>query len=960
MKTINHITPCIFLILLSCLTLACGGGGQAELHRKDTVVKVRFAGKENYNVIAYKLGTTPTGENPVIHPGEVHSRGTFSAQNQQWILNLSANASYRIRLEAGGVEILETIVLSGDLQKANNNVLNIGAINGATTYLVLRAIGQNPDNVQQGWADILAQLNLNPFQDFSLARVKEIFANNAEALDGVRLTTIVAGMMTLRTREPAALQSQWDNVALGLANFLRSDGANSSTSQLFAAIAEIGLATTFSSSQFDAGLLNFFGNEDPGIILSTLADFDPSYGTLLGLGKVALEGKNVNSSGNAETQDLVNAFKRFSEAKALEPYGSEGLFFSALTRIASMPFRDGDHAQLPKLKDALHVPLTYTNNDNIDYSTRTLLDISQYTDLPTPGNLKQGTRNVIIQDVDASISDLKKITFLDVDPIVLYTTMQGDVDATSDVHFDRADIQAMLCWLYTWRFWTYHCIATDYTIAGRTDTADHMKQFLLDVDDAPMFSGNVGYSGTASISSADTAVNETALGSQGLSFSTMLTGSFPGILLDGTYELIDVDDYGTNEFKVDYDYQTIDGSYRFENQLNGILSTSTHKISGNVRQYVYNKSTGSYLGSRTLSLIANASGTGLSEVSSRNLVTAANGTTFVNNNAQFLGANQDDLNQARTSLQLAMNAFSRMLDYLQVDRESGKDRGLNMVGPLTNAKKEDGNQYSNNEINDFQDFLSTFAQSFDAGGALVDPRLFDSSLSEGVVHMDILFNKDRGLRYYLTDASGSANTLASGNLDFNDQKAKTIETQIAGGTDSATHLFGQNLESLSDEFGHVGTSMAAFLENLETPQNVALHTYNGHKLLTWDEVDFATGYKVYYAHESGVTPSGFQNLTDSGSATISGGNVNYIRILGLASDLTDVPNGNHYFVVTATNGTQPLTRQNDGSRQAGSSYESAPSTQFNDSSSTLTTPPQDIINKISGLSEFSANTKASQ
>ena len=932
------------LLALLGLALACSGRNSTTMTSKndDVAVTVRLADKSGYSMSAYLL----TGSS-LTDPGTLVGEGVHNGS--VWSLKLDPTRSYRIRVSSHDVDILDTIVLSSDFAKAQNSVLDIKVINGATTYLTLLAYGKDNADLASAWQQVLTEHGVTSFDDLKLAGIQPKL--NADDLEGVRLMTISAGLMT--ESSSTSDQQAWNNILSSIALYV--DTPNSNISGVLQALGELG-TTSLDTSDFDDSVGSFLGLASTGttgdFLLGLLND-NSTFTTNMAKGKAAMEGKAsvTSSSGNVKRMDLDDAYAFFSAAKAAEPSSSEALFFTALTRLASMPVRDS--AALTKLKDAFHLSMTYHNNDDIDYSTTVLVNPNNYTDLPRPDFLEEGVRDVILQNVEECIADLNAITFLDTREITLTKSMQGDTKASSDVKFDRTDIAAVRAWLQFIKAQAYYGMSHDLTLSGKSDTNVNMRQFILDLNREPQFSGNATYTGTAVITSASGS-GFTTTGSVAASYN--LLGGFPGELLDGSFGSMKVEKLKNSFYHIYYDFDATLSGLRYDSHLSGTLSSDLATIAGNVNQGVYQASSGNFLGSRNLSLTASLTVGGLSLDSQHNIIYATQYSTLFNNNTAFLTAEQTDLASARISLQSSLDLMNFVLGELKAHKsQDNAARSYNLVDDIDDLTRDDGHAFSVFEISDFQTFLSSLSHSLNDNGATLDPRMFDSDLSASTLDLGFAFDASKPLRHYLTaSANTSANTNSKGEVDFNDKRTDLINQYIAGGDDtSALHFFGQNLGDMSEEIGHVGESVVVFVAGLQKPKNVGIYTFNSVKFITWDPVDLATGYNVYYAHEAGVTPSNFQSLNNPGKVFITGGNAFFATMSGNLN-LNDTGNGQHYFVVTAVNDTTPLV--SDGTtRSVGPAYESVPSAQANDATiSSANNTNSKLYYKIIGRPEFNS------
>lgn len=131
MRLIQTASNLILILALFSLALACGGGGGGSTSanaRNGDAVTVRFKLSENDDIFVYDLNGT------FENPGEPITTSKYDPVNRTATIEIDPIQSYRIRLKSNGIEFIEFIILKTDFDNAVDNRLDMGEMNGATTY----------------------------------------------------------------------------------------------------------------------------------------------------------------------------------------------------------------------------------------------------------------------------------------------------------------------------------------------------------------------------------------------------------------------------------------------------------------------------------------------------------------------------------------------------------------------------------------------------------------------------------------------------------------------------------------------------------------------------------------------------------------------------------------------------------------------------------------------------------
>lgn len=866
------------------LALACSGGSGGATPAKKAVLRLS-GGLSSDVVSAYYLDGA--GE------GTLAGRANYQPATDSADLSLDTSRSYRITVAINGVELLETIVLSEDFTGASGGVLDLGAINAATTYLSILA-----DESGMTDRDFLASEGIHSLVGMSLAEAAA--ALDKQALGEIRLLAVAIGMMTRASAESAHTQAQWDAVEDALFSAFRDSGSGEARYEKAKAVVEtmsrnILITTPFTITEMGSLKDLFPGRTDADVsayiemaqvfdvavvILAFAESGAYTLDELMAGGKAALEG-----------HDQYKAYHLYRAASFFDRSHAPAQLFAAALRVAVIPLRQDN-----MVRDMLAKAHTETVKDaDGDYhmDTSVLDDPDSYDTAPTMQDMKSFAAEFLISEIKGAIDDLNHI-----DANSFATTvskgMQG-YDVTSDLVVDGTDVKAVLAGLHCWKAYLSYALAVGMDLSGKTDTAAAMKQFLMNLDDNPMWTGSSDYQNTMTL----TGGMAKAEGGRGaavvntLSFDagypgevevTIAGSGLPDLTIDGDigpryhysapnpYEFHGHRcTYQSDGGRVCYDLYGAFSASAF-NEYTGSLNITTS--AGQSYSYAYFSLAGTRL-SGTLNLNA-----------AHDPIEQNEWPDILNANPSAGTLNPEAAAEARDDFRKALGLAGEVLDELQADKAAGADRSNNLVENLSQADRGNGAPFTDSDINGFGTFLSGARDSL-AGPAQVEPSVFSPAFKSAVIDLSIIFS--RTPRDFLTGDDGLVLEDAAGEVDEDVTETEALRQQIAG-----PHLFGQSGASLKEEFEEFGEYFSLLFDGLEAPGYIYASTYSG--MLSWHSVDNADLYNVYYAKQSGVTPSNYQSLAGGGRHQTTATRVY------LSSDLGLLGSGTYFLTVAAQKG----------------------------------------------------------
>lgn len=144
-------TGCLLAVI--GFSIACSAGGKSG--PDGAVVTLRLGAKAGDRLNAYQLGGSST------NPGSLVASAAYDAATGTAVMEIPKDRSYRIRLERGGAEFMETAILSEQFAAEAAGRLDIGEINAATTFYLQSAISQAKEKGTTAELELKARLSAN-------------------------------------------------------------------------------------------------------------------------------------------------------------------------------------------------------------------------------------------------------------------------------------------------------------------------------------------------------------------------------------------------------------------------------------------------------------------------------------------------------------------------------------------------------------------------------------------------------------------------------------------------------------------------------------------------------------------------------------------------------------------------------------------------------------------------------
>ncbi|MBF0198018.1 MAG: hypothetical protein HQL32_09915 [Planctomycetes bacterium] len=509
----NKYYTLILIPLIALFAIACGGGGNdGVVEDKSSSTTVRFAGGKSGDTLkAYTLA------GKLVEEAAMSSSGSFD-------MNLS-KGSYHIKLGIGGVEIFETLILSSDFDNVENNVLNLGYINGATTWAAGEALKSGSAESAVSSA-LYSATGSHSLSGLSLGSVATGFSS--DALAEIKATVLATGMAVKAADAKTLSQSNWDGVSTALDSLFDATAANAydKAQALSTALREIDLDDILESSDMSSPMANLFGTSDSA--QKYLRDFqsaDSSGGLAVLADKGLFTAATLYSKGVAalEAEETVKAYEFFEAAAFADGNNENARVMAAIYRMITSGVRS--NRETKTFLKASNVSFDFTNlgairdadkNDNEDK----IVDVTAYnkvaelTGIPGSKELYAYLEDVYLRDIEDSINDLAAVSMDSFPKLSITPKMQGKLDEdeegnaivpTSAIELDGYDLRAFQASLKMSQAEMQYLLAMDLDIEGKTTTPAAMKQFMFDLSgpNDPLFKDSAVYTVTGKVEFVD-------------------------------------------------------------------------------------------------------------------------------------------------------------------------------------------------------------------------------------------------------------------------------------------------------------------------------------------------------------------------------------------------------------------------------------------------------------------------